>query len=385
MNGIWYYVIAFFVIWAFALAFKIPLEKFGVEVNFPLLMWKTTRLRSFIDRIANRAPRFWKWFMNIGIVISVFFMVFMAVTLLYSLTTITETAAVSLIVPGVEIPGSPFYIPFLSGLIALATVLIVHEFSHGILARVEKVDIKSIGLLLFAIIPGAFVEPDEDQVNEISKMGRLRIYVAGSMANLSLAVVALIIMTLLSSFAVPAVFHEDGVVVNRLTEDGNAQNYLKTGMILESINNHTINSSDDYTNAVLTLKPNQTVHIQTDQGDYAFKLKENPTNHSLGYMGIQAQAHYLINDDLDNQFYTPLLWILLDLPEFFMWIFLLNFGIGTFNLLPMKPLDGGAVFEILLSYVSSEEFTKIATNFMTYIMAITIVFSLAYSLLGGLI
>ena len=75
MNGIWYYVIAFFVIWAFALAFKIPLEKFGVEVNFPLLMWKTTRLRSFIDRIANRAPRFWKWFMNIGIVISVFFMV----------------------------------------------------------------------------------------------------------------------------------------------------------------------------------------------------------------------------------------------------------------------------------------------------------------------
>ena len=222
MNGIWYYAIAFIVIWAIAFVLKDQLEKVGVEVSFPVLMWRTTKLRRLVDRIANRAPRFWKWFMNAGIVISAFFMVFMAVLLLQSLTTITEVSSVSLVLPGVEVPGSPFFIPFFSGfialitviIIALITVIIVHEFSHGILARVEKVDIKSMGLLLFAILPGAFVEPDEDEVKELDRPARMRIYVAGSMANLSLAVVALIIMTLISSSVIPAVFHEDGVEIS---------------------------------------------------------------------------------------------------------------------------------------------------------------------------
>lgn len=385
MNGIWYYAIAFIVIWAIAFVLKDQLEKVGVEVSFPVLMWRTTKLRGLVDRIANRAPRFWKWFMNAGIVISAFFMVFMAVLLLQSLTTITEVSSVSLVLPGVEVPGSPFFIPFFSGFIALITVIIVHEFSHGILARVEKVDIKSMGLLLFAILPGAFVEPDEDEVKELDRPARMRIYVAGSMANLSLAVVALIIMTLLSSFAIPAVFHEDGVEITRLTDDGNAHDYLKTGMILKSIDNYTIGDTEDYSRAVRSLAPNNTVNILTDQGAYSFKLKSNPANHSLGYMGIQAKAHYLINDNYSNQFYSPYLWVLLDLPELFMWIFLLNFSIGTFNLLPMKPLDGGALFEDLMSYVASENTVKIASQFMTYLMAITIVVSLVYSFTGGLV
>jgi membrane-associated protease RseP (regulator of RpoE activity) len=213
----------------------------------------------------------------------------------------------------------------------------------------------------------------------------MRIYVAGSMANLSLAVVALIIMTLISSSVIPAVFHEDGVEITRLTDNGNAHDYLKTGMILKSINNYTIGDADDYSSAVRSLTPNKTVSILTDQGSYSFKLKSNPANHSLGYMGIQAKAHYLINDNYSNKFYSPYLWVLLDLPELFMWIFLLNFSIGTFNLLPMKPLDGGALFEDLISYVASDDTVKIASQFMTYLMAITIIVSLVYSFTGGLV
>ena len=68
-----------------------------------------------------------------------------------------------------------------------------------------------------------------------------------------------------------------------------------------------------------------------------------------------------------------------------MWIFLLNFSIGTFNLLPMKPLDGGSLFEDLISYVASEDTVKIASQFMTYLMAITIIVSLVYSFTGGLV
>ena len=305
MNGIWYYVIAFILIWVIAIVFKDYLTDHGVEVNFPLLMWKTQRLRGFIDRLANRAPRFWKWYMNIGIVISTGFMILMAIALVYSLKTLLDTPTVSLIVPGVEVPGSPIFIPLLSGLIALATVLIVHEFSHGILSRVEKINIKSIGLLLFAIIPGAFVEPDEEELNELSRPAKMRIYVAGSMANLTLAAIALIIMTVISSFIVPVVFEDEGVVVNRLTEDANAKNYMSEGMIIKSINNLTVTDIDSFQKAANTLKPNDTVNIHTDQGDYSFQLKTNPMNKSIGFMGIQVNANNVIADDFDNQFYTP--------------------------------------------------------------------------------
>ena len=382
MNGIWYYVIAFILIWVIAIVFKDYLTDHGVEVNFPLLMWKTQRLRGFIDRLANRAPRFWRGYMNVGIVISTGFMILMAIALVYSLKTLLDTPTVSLIVPGVEVPGSPIFIPLLSGLIALATVLIVHEFSHGILSRVEKINIKSIGLLLFAIIPGAFVEPDEEELNELSRPAKMRIYVAGSMANLTLAAIALIIMTVISSFIVPVVFEDEGVVVNRLTEDANAKNYMSEGMIIKSINNLTVTDIDSFQKAANTLKPNDTVNIHTDQGDYSFQLKTNPMNKSIGFMGIQVNANNVIADDFDNQFYTPLLWLLMPLTDLLFWIYFLNFAVGTFNLLPMKPLDGGHLFENLLSYIMPEVAYKPIVTFMSFFMGIIIVVSLVVGVVG---
>ena len=383
MNGIYYYVIAFILIWTIAIVFKSQLTDHGVEVNFPLLMWRTQRLRGFIDRLANRAPRFWKWYMNLGIVISTGFMILMAVALVYSLKTLMDAPTVSLVVPGVEVPGSPIFIPLLAGLIALATVLIVHEFSHGILSRVEKININSIGLLLFAIIPGAFVEPDEEELNELSRPARMRIYVAGSMANLTLAAIAMIIMMVISSFIVPVVFEDDGVVINRLTSDGNAINHMSEGMVIRSINNLTVNDMASFQKATNTLKPNETVNIHTDQGDYSFQLKSNPMNRSLGFMGLQVEANNVIADGFDNQFYTPLLWILMPLSELLFWIYFLNFAIGTFNLLPMKPLDGGHLFENLLSYIMPEVAYKPIVTFMSFLMGIIIVVSLVVGLVGA--
>ena len=383
MNGIYYYVIAFILIWTIAIVFKNQLTDHGVEVNFPLLMWRTQRLRGFIDRLANRAPRFWKWYMNLGIVISTGFMILMAVALVYSLKTLMDAPTVSLVVPGVEVPGSPIFIPLLAGLIALATVLIVHEFSHGILSRVEKININSIGLLLFAIIPGAFVEPDEEELNELSRPARMRIYVAGSMANLTLAAIAMIIMMVISSFIVPVVFEDDGVVINRLTSDGNAINHMSEGMVIRSINNLTVNDMASFQKATNTLKPNETVNIHTDQGDYSFQLKSNPMNRSLGFMGVQVEANNVIADGFDNQFYTPLLWILMPLSELLFWIYFLNFAIGTFNLLPMKPLDGGHLLENLLSYIMPEVTYKPIVTFMSFLMGIIIVVSLVVGLVGA--
>lgn len=52
--------------------------------------------------MANLSPKFWKWFMNIGIVISYIAMIYITWTLVSSLSSMLETPSVSLVIPGVE-------------------------------------------------------------------------------------------------------------------------------------------------------------------------------------------------------------------------------------------------------------------------------------------
>jgi hypothetical protein len=170
MNGIYYYLIAFVIIWILVAVFHERLSNHGVELNFPVIMWRTQKLRGLISKISNLSPKFWRWYMNIGIVVAFGAMIFITWTILSTLPSIFETPSVSIVIPGVDVPGSPIYVPFVYGLIALATVLVVHEFSHGMQSVGEKISIKSIGLLLFAIIPGAFVEPDEDELKAAKSM-----------------------------------------------------------------------------------------------------------------------------------------------------------------------------------------------------------------------
>ncbi len=309
--------------------------------------------------------------MNVGIVVAFGAMIFITWTLISSLPSVFETPAVSIIIPGVEMPGSSIYIPFFYGLIALATVLVVHEFSHGVQSVGEKISIKSIGLLLFAIIPGAFVEPDEDELKAAKRSSRLRVYAAGSVANISLAVIAILLVSLISA-GIPYYFAEDGIAIDRIVTDSPSDGILKEGMVLQAIDNHTIGNATDYTNAVSSYSPGDNVTVKTNQGTYTLTLDENPNNESRGFFGIQANRHFeLVNDSLG-----PLPWILFELLELFQWVFMLNLGIGLFNLLPLKPLDGGYMLEILLSYKLSEEHYKPIVNALSVVMAMIIVFSL---------
>ncbi len=309
--------------------------------------------------------------MNVGIVVAFGAMIFITWTLISSIPSVFDTPAVSIIIPGVEMPGSSIYIPFFYGLIGLATVLIVHEFSHGIQAVNEKISIKSIGLLLFAIIPGAFVEPDEDELKEAKKSSRLRVYAAGSIANITLAVIAILLVSLISA-GIPNYFAEDGIAIDRIVSDSPSDGVLKEGMVLEAIDNHQITNSTDYTKVVSSFSPGDNVSVKTDQGTYTLTLDKNPSNESRGFFGIQANKHFeMVNDSLG-----PLPWILFELLELFQWIFMLNLGIGLFNLLPLKPLDGGYMLEILLSYKLSENVYKPIVNALSVVMAVIIVFSI---------
>lgn len=371
MNGIYYYLIAFVVIWVFVAIFRDKLSTHGVELDFPVIMWKTQRLRGMISRINNLSPKFWRWYMNIGVVVAFGAMIFITYTIVATLPSVFETPSVSIVIPGVDIPGSQIYVPFVYGLFGLATVLVVHEFSHGIQAVGEKIPIKSIGLLLFTILPGAFVEPDEDKLKEAKKTSRLRVYAAGSIANVTLALITLILLSMASA-GIPHFFEEDGIEIGRIVSDSPSDGILKEGMVLQAINNQKINDSDSYVNIVSSFRPGDNVTIQTDQGSYHVTLGKNPNNESRGYFGIQANKHF----ELANNSLGPIPWILFELVELFQWVSMLNLGIGLFNLLPIKPLDGGYMLEILLSYKLSEEHYTPIVNALSVVLAMIIVFSI---------
>ena len=387
------YAIAFVVIWVLALLFK---DRLKIDVSGPLLMRRTTRLRDFIDSIAQKSPKFWRWSMNIGIPIAVFFMFLMLILLAYTLITAiygllighgggAAAAGVGVAIPGLAIPGSSFTVPFTYGLIALVTVIVFHEFAHGILARAEGVKIKSIGLLLLAVLPGAFVEPDEEGVKKSSRLAKLRIYGAGSISNLAVAAVAILLMSLLSFSFVSPSFHPQGVEVQNTMPNTPAYGVLQNGMIISKINNYEVTNITTFTDIITTkVKPGEEINITTNQGTFKLKTIANSNNTNHAYLGVIVQNHLTVNQDVASKYGDILPWFLYSLYWLFYWIGFLNIGIGTFNLLPLKPLDGGLMLEELLNYVASSDLANKITNTIS-IISLALVVGLFSGLFGSLL
>jgi membrane-associated protease RseP (regulator of RpoE activity) len=382
MNALWFYAIAFVLIWTTALLFR---DKLKIEVHGPLLMRKTQKMRGFIDKIAQRHQKFWRWTMNIGIFVAFFFMALMVYFLITSLQSLFVAPQASLIIPGVDLPGSPIFVPLGYGILALVTVLFVHEFGHGILARVEGVSIKSIGLLLLAILPGAFVEPDEDEIKKSKSSSKLRIYAAGSIFNLMLAALSLLIVIGISSFIIPATFETDGIQISSVVPGSPATDILKEGMVVESINGVSTDNLTNYQSALSNLKIGQVVVIGTDQGRFNIKTAKNPNNSTKAYIGIRSTINREVKENVAKTYGNQIPWVWMYLQEIFNWIYMLNFLVGTFNLLPMKPLDGGLMLEEVLRYKLSDRLVKPIINsvstFIILIIAISIIWGTGRGLL----
>ena len=377
-------------------------------------MRKTKRLRGFIDNTAQRSPRFWKVTMNVGIPITVFFMILIVYLVLISLKTLLSAPQVSLILPGVPVPGSPIFIPFAYGIIALMTVMVIHEFGHGIIARAEGIKIDSIGVLLLAILPGAFVEPNEEDIEKSKRITKLRIYAAGSFFNLILAALSFIGLVLITvlilgslTLSIPAitipgtsigtepvtflnatnpvypVFSTEGIQIESVVPGSPGSKVLQTGMVLQSINGVSTNNITKFTQLASNLHIGENLTLKTNQGTYHIIAGTNPTNSTRGYIGISSTANEIVNPNYART-YGQLPWLAYDLSFLFYWIFLLNFAVGTFNLLPMKPLDGGLMLEELLRYKLSNIWVNRIMTPVSYILIMIIVVSIGYSLIRGL-
>ncbi len=164
-------VVAFFAI----LAVLIYRDRKKIEFhNYVLAMRKTKRGRHFIYRVADASPRFWKALSTVAVIAAFGLMAYGIYIILLStqliFAEIITVPALQLILPVPQaqpVSGFGFIgVPFWFWILIVPFVLFPHEFAHGIIARVNKVRIKSVGLIQLLIFSGAFVEPDENQIKK---------------------------------------------------------------------------------------------------------------------------------------------------------------------------------------------------------------------------
>lgn len=243
-------IIAAFIAIAYALHKKGILQKYGMELYGPFIMWKTKRGRELIDRTARKRRHFWERYADFSLGIILFFMAFGTILLIWIATLVSRIPASRAPNPEMMlgIPGINPIIPVWYGILGLAVAIVFHEFSHGILARVAKVKIKSLGLLFFIFPVGAFVEPDEDEVGKLPKRKRMRMYAVGPSANIFLAIIFALLFIGMVGQAQP--IHE-GVVVYGAYENTPASDTLAKGMEIIDVNGTAIKSPEDLDNAPL--------------------------------------------------------------------------------------------------------------------------------------
>jgi len=339
------------------------LEKHGFTISPGVLMWRTKRGLNFIDKTAKFNKRWLRIFGTAAVIVGFAFMVFMLVNIVLNVAFIitrpeVAPAGVRLVIPGLTIP-------LWEGLLAMFSVLLVHEFSHGLVLRSHDLPIKSAGVMMFVAIPGAFVEPDEKRLKKAPIMQRLRVYGAGSFANILLALFCLLILLV-------AVAPRPGVYVWGVSDnvDAPAHDNLRPGMRLYSVsindNAATILSGwQDFYNIMDNVRPGDNLTIVVNDNTITLTAAASPENENRGYLGVSPisaisrssfinplftlaaisygiMGYPLFHPYCDDSF---LPWSIISLLT---WMFMLNFAIGLFNLLPAIPLDGGYIFRGLL-------------------------------------
>ncbi|MEW5747975.1 MAG: site-2 protease family protein [Candidatus Thermoplasmatota archaeon] len=165
-------------------------ERRGMSLMGPMVMWKTRKGRDFIDRVATK-KRLWAFYGRLSLWVCAGAMVTIMVLLLWEATIVSQVEEAPSPELILGIPGINPVIPLWYGILGLVVAIVVHEMSHGILTRLGEMKIVSLGVLFFVFPVGAFVEPDEGQLQAAPRGKRAKVFAAGPASNLILAVVVL--------------------------------------------------------------------------------------------------------------------------------------------------------------------------------------------------
>jgi membrane-associated protease RseP (regulator of RpoE activity) len=371
-----------------------PLSLFG-----PALMIKTQRGRSALDRW-GRFKRFWTAAGDLGIALAIAAMAtILGLLVLGAIESFKLTASQAPPVSeALGLPGINPIIPVGYGILALVVGIVLHELSHGVVARSQGIGVKSLGILWCVVPVGAFVEQDDKEMLAAPRRKRDRVAAAGVLANFALTILFFALLAgMVSSSVAP---NANGVGVALVASDSPAANLsLAPGDIITQINATYTTSATLFVDSLANSTPNETiplVYYSSSLGHTvttSVVLATNPNNKSRGYLGVAVfgltpaelkqtlvwppgsdqgpvvgAVYWLILplatlepiSGATTDFYhltgplagmgTGSFWILANILYWLAWM---NLLLGLSNSLPLVPLDGGLLFRDFMASVAA--------------------------------
>lgn len=172
----------------------------GVKVTGPITTIHTKRGRIFLNNLAQR-KRLWRAWGNLGVGIALVVMVLSGLVVIFAVIAIlSQPDAATIESPQnvLVIPGVNEFLPLNAAgeiIFGLVVGLVVHEGGHGLLCRVEDIEIESMGVAMLAFIPlGAFVQPNAENQDAADRGAQIRMYAAGITNNFAVTAIAILIL-----------------------------------------------------------------------------------------------------------------------------------------------------------------------------------------------
>lgn len=333
-------------------------EKRGLVVKPFYLMYKTAIFNKPIERLAARKT-FWRTFWNVGAAIGygqIGLIIYQLTKNAFNLVYKTDQAGpIQLIIPlpGLTISWENF--PYI--IISIFVLVMTHEAAHGIAALVDGVPLKSAGVFFALAIPGGFVEPEEEKLEQASNPTKLRIFAAGSFTNIAVWLVVVILMmnftTTISPFYNPS---SSGVLITGLVEGGAAEKaQIPQWSVVTALNGTHVTNITDLSRYMLNVKPHSLVNIKTDGGTYAVLTQEHPQNKTRAVIGIT----------LFNAYEPRFASMPVQLPyQVYMtenWMSIILISVALINMLPLYPLDGDKFLDTTLQALGIKRTKEVRT------------------------
>ena len=243
-----------------------------VGTQGPILTIHTKRGKQLLNLLA-RPKRFWRAWGNFGLGIALVVMVGTFLLLVVQAVSVVRNPPAPSVATQprnvLVIPGVNQFLPLSVApeiLFGLLVGLVVHEGGHGIMCRVEDIEVESMGIAALAILPvGAFVEPDEESRRTADRGSQSRMFAAGVTNNFA---VVLLSFLLLFGPVVGSIAVAPGAAIGGVMPGSAADGKLQAGDRIVAVNGQAVESNEDLGRTLSTVE-GRTVSVELAGGETA--------------------------------------------------------------------------------------------------------------------
>ncbi len=327
------------------------MRRLGIEIHFLYITYRTQRLNQLIKETAKRKRFLIRVIGNLSVAFGVGLMLFTAHFLITNLIRLYNKSTIAVLLtpalPGITI--GPREIPYL--LISVAITLLLHETSHAMAAWSEGIPVKNMGLFLAVLIPGAFVETDDDKFADVGDLSKLRVLSSGPLANLATAIVCIVLLSNFSLALSPLYeTSPSGVLVVDVVDGGPAERSgLTVGDVIYEVNERRTETLAQFSVEMSKVSPGDTVEMMTSIGRVVVNTVRRGAR---AIIGVVLSEYYCPKMRfLENRLGRQIPYHLLELV---FWTYTIGLSTAMFNMLPMYPFDGDQFLKVVTERIAQK-------------------------------